>query len=595
MRLIHKREQARAKKNWGDADEVREELRSKGVELYDKTHEWQAKDGRKGVIPIGATGPGSLTASAACTLSDSEIIRKINEREEARRIKDFAASDLKREELRAAGVDVFDKDRCWKTNDGRQGMIGVSVEAHLAGTTQAMSEADIDARLQQREQARAQKDWATADKLREELRARGIEIFDQTSMWKASDGRVGMLPPQPGQVVGHAALGSMMNPAVTAAAMATSALGLVATTGAGKGALTDTAIFALIEEREQARKSKNWAVADKIRDGLRARGVEVYDKTGQWRATDGREGTIVGAGKGGVTAVAAIPGAGALVASGGASGGFLSDADIVACLNQREIHRANKNWAQADVIRTTLRQAGVDVYDKEARWTTRDGRSGSIPGAGQGGAGGGAVVLTPVTMFRLSLRVSLCFALCHCLRLWLFVTYIMAGAGRRPYAYAGCSAHADAAADGGTAAAGHSRRCSGCNEGTAAADGAVVAAAADAADAAVATIPAAAGMASAAAANSTDAAMGQAVSFVLPVLCNGNHVCAVYPCKGSPSYARVLEGEPQAFAVSFKSDLLPQPALALPPPNVAALASPVSSRSVRQPPSADLLPLFQEI
>ena len=430
VRLIHKREQARSKKNWGEADEIREELRSKGVELYDKTHEWQARDGRKGVIPIGATGAGSLTASAACTLSDSEIIGKINEREEARRIKDFAASDLKREELRAAGVDVFDKDRCWKTNDGRQGMIGVSVEAHLAGSTQAMSEADIDARLQQREQARAQKDWATADRLREELRARGIEIFDQTSMWKASDGRVGMLPPQPGQVGGQAAMASMMNPALTAAAFANSALGLVAAAGAGRGALTDAAIFALIEEREQARKSKNWAVADKIRDGLRARGVEVYDKTGQWRATDGREGSIVGAGKGGVTAVAAIPGAGALVASGGGgAGGFLSDAEIAACLNQREIQRANKNWAQADVIRTTLRQAGVEVYDKEARWTTRDGRSGSIPGAGQGGAAGGAVVPAPVTVYHLSLCGSVCISLPLSLSLWLCVTYILAGAG----------------------------------------------------------------------------------------------------------------------------------------------------------------------
>jgi hypothetical protein len=255
-----------------------------------------------------------------------------------------------------------------------------------------MSEADIDARLHQREQARSQKDWATADSIREELRARGIEIFDQTSMWKASDGRVGMLPSQLATAGGQAALASMMVPMLTrAAGIANPALGLVTAVSAGSGALSDTAIFALIEEREQARKSKNWPAADKIRNGLRERGVEIYDKTGQWRASDGREGTIVGASKGGVTAAHAGGHAGALIPSSVVGGGAISDAEIMACLNQREIHRANKNWAQADVIRTTLRQAGVDVNDREARWTTRDGRSGTISGAGQGGAGAGGV------------------------------------------------------------------------------------------------------------------------------------------------------------------------------------------------------------
>ena len=64
-------------------------------------------------------------------------------------------------------------------------------------------------------------------------------------------------------------------------------------------------------------------------------------------------GTIVGAGKGGVAAV--TPGGhGTLAAnasSAGGSGGLLSEAEILACLNQREIHRANKNWAQCSSYR----------------------------------------------------------------------------------------------------------------------------------------------------------------------------------------------------------------------------------------------------
>lgn len=353
------------------------------------------------MIPIGATGAGSLTAAAACTLSDAEIIATINEREQARSVKDFATSDLKREELRGAGVDVFDKDRCWKTNDGRQGRIGVSIEAHLSGGKEGMSEDEIDARLKEREQARAQKDWATADQIREELRARGIELYDQTSLWKASDGRVGMLPPQPGKqqqsapnaeaagaIAAAAAFSSMLtaaggNPALAAAGLAANPAALTAAltslTGAASsrddvgGTLSQEAILALIEEREQARKSKNWVVADKIRDGMRARGVEIYDKTGQWRASDGREGAIMGAGRGGASAgmsqhsavmvsmAARAPTAGDAGGfngsggglSGGGGNGPVSEAEIVACLNQREVHRASKNWAQADVIRTS--------------------------------------------------------------------------------------------------------------------------------------------------------------------------------------------------------------------------------------------------
>ncbi len=47
-----------------------------------------------------------------------------------------------------------------------------------AGQGQGLADAEIDALVAQRLQARAQKDWATADRLRDQLTAAGIEIED---------------------------------------------------------------------------------------------------------------------------------------------------------------------------------------------------------------------------------------------------------------------------------------------------------------------------------------------------------------------------------------------------------------------------------
>eukprot|EP00343_Euplotes_focardii_P009646 CAMPEP_0205824626 /NCGR_PEP_ID=MMETSP0206-20130828/21852_1 /ASSEMBLY_ACC=CAM_ASM_000279 /TAXON_ID=36767 /ORGANISM="Euplotes focardii, Strain TN1" /LENGTH=48 /DNA_ID= /DNA_START= /DNA_END= /DNA_ORIENTATION= len=40
-------------------------------------------------------------------------------------------------------------------------------------------------------------------------------------------------------------------------------------------------------EREEARKVKDWTRADALRDEVRAKGVEIFDKQRQWRY-DGR-------------------------------------------------------------------------------------------------------------------------------------------------------------------------------------------------------------------------------------------------------------------------------------------------------------------
>ena len=70
-----------------------------------------------------------------CSVPDAEIMASIAKREQARRDKDFATADALRTALREKGVDVFDKDRTWRTTDGRRGTVDGATAATAAVTT----------------------------------------------------------------------------------------------------------------------------------------------------------------------------------------------------------------------------------------------------------------------------------------------------------------------------------------------------------------------------------------------------------------------------------------------------------------------------
>ena len=56
--------------------------------------------------------------------SDAEIHRILDERETARRAKDFEKADRLREKLRASGVEVYDREHVFQTKSGRRGVFG---------------------------------------------------------------------------------------------------------------------------------------------------------------------------------------------------------------------------------------------------------------------------------------------------------------------------------------------------------------------------------------------------------------------------------------------------------------------------------------
>ena len=76
----------------------------------------------KAPYPQGGYGGGGGAAVAADgSISTDEINRKLTEREQFRMNRDFDNADRVREELRAAGVQVDDRERMWRHTDGRSG------------------------------------------------------------------------------------------------------------------------------------------------------------------------------------------------------------------------------------------------------------------------------------------------------------------------------------------------------------------------------------------------------------------------------------------------------------------------------------------
>lgn len=388
LTFVSQRESFRQRQQFSDSDAIREQLRSLGVELFDKDREWRARDGRRGVL--FTAGP------LECPLADHEIQARVQEREEARRAKEWERSNVLRDELRRIGVELNDKESVWRTLQGRQGSYSASPRApSLPGAT-------IHHLIAERERLRAQQDFDAADQLRAKLAQHGVEIFDAERLWRTVDGQQGVI------ITGGHEVICMF---------------------------TDSEISARVAKREEARMGKHWSEADNIRDDLRRQGVEVLDSQRIWCTTDGRQGpyplvgqpsfqpvgpvavptvisqptlqqaanTLVAAaghrpGGGGndVAAVAAQAIAGlALLAQQRqnlapppavvqtktivtTSAPPFSDASILALINGREQARQNHDWTSADAIRADLRSHGVEVWDKERVWRANDGRSGMI-------------------------------------------------------------------------------------------------------------------------------------------------------------------------------------------------------------------------
>lgn len=380
------REQARSAKDFARADELRGELSAMSVALNDKTSQWRTAEGITGRIPTfseveqmgGADAyafeqmggqPGGMDTSvieiqnniAQLSASDSEEVKAIKslvqQREQARAAKDFARSDSIRDELRGLGAEVYDKEKMWRhqaigTSGVIIGYLGDGEPTNL----------EVETLVVQRERARHGKDYAEADMIRNELKARGVEIYDKDKVWKTTSGRSGGIPdwnifdgnggpPMAPPTVSHNAYGAVeMTPqAILRAAIAAQAVNPAATaqilhslqaiahappmplgrgrvpipappapappaprggghagTSADVGhallmarqiqaanrGISDGEIENLVGTREKLRQSRDFAGGDAVRECLRGLGVEMHEKDKRWSTTDGRHGAI---------------------------------------------------------------------------------------------------------------------------------------------------------------------------------------------------------------------------------------------------------------------------------------------------------------
>lgn len=147
-------------------------------------------------------------------------------------------------------------------------------------------------------------------------------------------------------------------------------------------------IESLVERREKARADKNWPTADAIRDDLATRGVQVMDREDLWQCGD-------------------------MVGLYSASYN-IKDSAIRLIMEIREEARQAKNFDSSDTIRDMLKQAGIEIKDKEGIWwSTRDGRRGNIQETARSGViqngpapnGAGAQAARPQARSRSPRRV----------------------------------------------------------------------------------------------------------------------------------------------------------------------------------------------
>ena len=134
---------------------------------------------------MGPKGDGAV----ANAITDEEITATLAAREAARKAKDFETADHHREALRQRGIEVFDKEKEWRSSDGRRRGLILAEGVPIC----TLNDDEIAEMVAKREEARRAKNFETADRLREDLRKLGVEVFDREKYWRASNGKRGLV------------------------------------------------------------------------------------------------------------------------------------------------------------------------------------------------------------------------------------------------------------------------------------------------------------------------------------------------------------------------------------------------------------------
>jgi len=416
---------AKENKDYATADRLRSELRDAGYDP-DKPHNRKSED--------------------------PEVEMKLQQWQEAKQNKDFITADLIRSELRAKGVEPDprasgggkgnDRDDSWGGKGGKHAQSFMPAFAAIQssmsmpwGMPQSYSKPasfaksydhSTEAELDQWVQARAEKDWGTADSIRDGLRSRGVSpakerpqkggFQDEIEQWRrakqakdfARSDRIRESLRAQGCDPDSMGLGSPM-PAMGMSLPWMQAQPAPMTReswGAAKGkgpslSSMDSRTMGEVSQWFEAKDEKNFGVADSIRESLRSKGIEpancqrpgsagldevMADELTQW--FDAREQKNFGvadairerlrekgvepsqcqrpSGGGGYGKAAGGNAARSSPYSSAAATGSL-DYDTETRLDEWWKAKQDKNFTAADAIRTEMRAQGIEPEQHRPR------------------------------------------------------------------------------------------------------------------------------------------------------------------------------------------------------------------------------------
>lgn len=369
--LIFAREQARLAKDWSQADNLRSQLHDGGVQLYDKTRLWKCSDGRSGRIPTfdeveaGQVEPVYEDAKEEVDGNKEEIQSLVLQREQARGSKDFQQADAIRSQLQDLGVELLDKEKLWKCpSRGMQGII-------TGYRSNELSDVEVHTLVMQRERARMGNDYDLSDMIRDELKSRGVTIEDKQKVWNCTDGRRGAVPswaqitgevqpdvrpvpamPRPGIIPQAPMVRQPARPSIEdeLVSLAVAAARHPDTATRALQALRQVFAGGAIAPMAVAQPVLGLPAAPRIQKAPSSRpeGLPDFNKAMQAirRIKDGHR---------------------------------VSDEEIEWLVATRERFRMTKDYANSDELRKALLSVGIELLEKEKRWTFEDGRSGNIP------------------------------------------------------------------------------------------------------------------------------------------------------------------------------------------------------------------------
>jgi len=153
-------------------------------------------------------------------------------------------------------------------------------------------DAKIQALVDERTSCRRSRDFDTADRIRNELRDMGVNIDDTSDTWTGPGGSSGSTSggAKGGGKGGGGGRGDFDDRRGRRSRSRSR--------GRGGGGADHAQIQALVDERTQCRRSRDFATADKIRDELSGMGVNIDDTSDAWTGPGGSSGTSGGKGGG---------------------------------------------------------------------------------------------------------------------------------------------------------------------------------------------------------------------------------------------------------------------------------------------------------